>query len=235
MPATSDAPDGSAASMSADADRLPPIACLKADAFRASLVSTTGFHCEVWRVSGTLVREGERQALDLVVKHHLEPASWGDSLVLRKEYDMLREALGDIVPSAVFVRSRVGPDANVTVLARAVKPWFNLANPVNETEAIPLLRRLRRARENLGHFIHAAHRWREEQGLVIDLYGLDNLVLDVDRRIRYVDSFRVFFYEDLLHVLHVPDPDLSERISLSRRRLDYLRHLHRQATIRCIV
>jgi len=220
--------------MSADADRLPAIGCLNVGAFRASLISTTGFHCEVWRISGSLIRDSEKLPLDMVVKHHLEPASWGDVRVLRKEYGMLRRALGAMVPTAIFVRSEVQGEPNVIVLARAVRPWFNLANPVNESDTIPLLRRMRQTREQLGRFIHAAHRWREQEGLVLDLYGLDNLVLDIDHKIRYVDSFRVFFYEDLLHILDETDPGLKERIDLSRVRLDYLRHLHRQATIRCI-
>ncbi len=222
--------------MSAETDRLPSsIRCLDAQSHRASLISTTGFHCNVWRISGTLVRDAERSTLDLVVKHHLESASWGDVRVLNKEYRMLRDALGDIVPRAIFVRTVVGEEANVIVVAQAVKPWFNLANPANESEAIPLVRRLRMARVALETFIGAATHWYDEDGRVVDLYGLDNLVLDVDRKVRYVDSFRVFFYEDLLHIIDEPDPDLAERIRISIARLEYLRHLSRQASIECVV
>lgn len=220
--------------MSADAERLPPIACLNTATFRASLISTTGYHCEVWQVSGMLMRRAEKVPLDVVVKHHLESAAWSDIRVLQKEYSMLRRALGNVVPRAIFIHSVVDGSPNVLVVAKAVQPWFNLANPVNEADAIPLLRRLPRARKKLRRFVRVANRWYEEQGLVIDLYGLDNLVLDVDRKIRYVDSFRVFFYEDLLYALDKADPELEERIKLSRTRLDYLRHLHEQATIRCI-
>ena len=54
-------------------------------------------------------------------------------------------------------------------------------------------------------------------------------MLDRDQRIRYIDSFRVFFFADMLHVLAHPDEDLKERIDLSLRRLEYLEHLLAEA------
>ena len=58
---------------------------------------------------------------------------------------------------------------------------------------------------------------------MIDLYGLDNLVMDNQRQVRFIDSFYVFFFEDMLHLLGGErDYELEEKIGLSLRRLAYL-------------
>ncbi|MGB5465555.1 MAG: hypothetical protein WBM84_05675, partial [Sedimenticolaceae bacterium] len=76
----------------------------------------------------------------------------------------------------------------------------------------------------LEHFLNAARQWRTGSNpRVIDLYGLDNLVMDNQRQIRYVDSFFVFFFEDMLHLLGgEPDYELESKIRLSLRRVAYL-------------
>ena len=64
-----------------------------------------------------------------------------------------------------------------------------------------------------------------EEGRVLDLYGRENLVLDRDRNVRYLDSFGVFFYADLQHAVAGIDDEYQERIDISLRRLDYLQSL----------
>jgi hypothetical protein len=83
----------------------------------------------------------------------------------------------------------------------------------------------------LATFVAAARRWREgPDPRIIDLYGLDNLVMDNRRQVRYVDSFYVFFFEDMLHILGgEPDYELEEKIAVSRRRLEYLEDILRIA------
>lgn len=196
----------------------------------AVLMSLTGYHCEVWQTRGLLRRGGKRVGLDLIIKCHKEPCTLPEVRLLAADYRRLREALGEIVPRATFVATRIDGRPNVVVLAEVVRPWFNIANPANEDEAVPLLRRLHVARTQLGLFVDAARAWHDSPDMrVIDLWGIDNLVLDRDQRIRYIDSFRVFFFADMLHVLAHPDEDLKERIDLSLRRLEYLEHLHAEA------
>ena len=80
-----------------------------------------------------------------------------------------------------------------------------------------------KARAQLSRFVSAAKRWRaDDNGRLIDQFGIDNLVMDINREIRFIDSFYVFFFEDMLHVLSAPDPDLEERIAISLERLEYL-------------
>ncbi|MCW8920759.1 MAG: hypothetical protein OQK68_04705, partial [Sedimenticola sp.] len=65
---------------------------------------------------------------------------------------------------------------------------------------------------------------------VIDLYGLDNLVLDKNKDVRYLDSFEVFFHEDMLYIIDDPCDDLREKINVSLRRLEYLEDMLAKAT-----
>jgi len=208
-----------------DSDRIPEqVACLRTDAMPATLISTRGFNCEVWESAGVIVRAGQRRAVNFVVKRHRERCDLRKVRVYQRDYRRLREALGSIVPAALFVATRIDGEPSVVVLAEACAPWFDLARPGNEDEARPLLARMRRARGQLARFTRAARAWAA-QGRIIDLYGRENLVLDRRLSVRYLDSFGVFFYEDMLHA--VPDEDgmLAARIDLSRRRLAYLESL----------
>ncbi len=142
-----------------------------------------------------------------------------------QDYRRLKQNLYEIIPDAVFVRTQINKEDNILVIARAHVPWFNIANPAFEEEAIPLLKKLPKAWRQLSDFVtYARFLYRTEQK-VIDLWGLDNLVLDTGREIRYLDSFEVFFHADLLHLIDNPGEDLEEKIAVSLRRLDYLDHL----------
>lgn len=216
--------------MSKETDRIPvDIGCLDIRHMPATLISTHGYHCEVWRTSGVMVRDGERAPLDLVVKRYRERCSLREMRVFHREYGKLRGALEEIVPSALFTHTCIDGEPSVVAVARTVFPWFNIANPSNEEEAVPLLSKLERAKDQLQRFLGAARRWHRDEQKVIDLYGLDNLVLDRNREIRYLDSFRVFFYEDLLYVVDDPDDTLGAKIEVSLSRLDYLEYLLAQA------
>ena len=201
------------------------IACLNPGCRRAALISTTGNHCQVWRGScKRRFRSGGESYMEFVIKYPLDSYSDADVRILARQYEQLRDALGNIVPRAMFVISCIDGQPNMFVVARAVNVWFNIANPRNREEAIGLLRENPVARAQLAHFVNTAYKWREGPNpRVIDLYGLDNLVMDNQRRIRFVDSFYVFFFEDMLHLLGgQPDLDLEEKIAVSLRRLAYL-------------
>ena len=201
------------------------IACINPKHRYAALVSTTGNHCQVWR--STLKRDmddGDESYVEYVIKYPVDSYGLADAKVLVKQYRMLRDALGDIVPEAVFVMSCIDGVPNLFVLARAVNVWFNIANPSNREEAIGLLRDHPMARAQLATFVRQAKRWRKGPNpRVIDLFGIDNLVMDNQRCIRFVDSYYVFFFEDLLHMLGgEPDYELEEKINVSLKRLAYL-------------
>ncbi|MES9936204.1 MAG: hypothetical protein ABW153_07160, partial [Sedimenticola sp.] len=67
---------------------------------------------------------------------------------------------------------------------------------------------------------------------LIDLYGLDNLIMDQNHEIRYLDSFYVFFYEDLLDLLQgEPDDPLKEYITVSLERLHYLEDILKESSL----
>lgn len=205
------------------------IACVDSKRDRVALVSTRGNHCLVWRGGRRrrLRSSGQKIYTEFVVKYPRDQYVFRDAQILANQYRLLRDALGDIVPEAIFVMSCIEGQPNMFVLARAVNVWFNIANPMNRDEAIGLLRDNEMARVQLGHFIAQARRWREGPNpRVIDLYGLDNLVMDNQWRIRYVDSFYVFFFEDMLHMLGgEPDYELQEKIEVSLRRLAYLEEI----------
>jgi hypothetical protein len=211
--------------MARESDGIPDrVACLNTGALPATLISVRGFNCEVWQSAGVIVRDAERVRVNFVVKRHRFACPLAKVRAYQREYRRLRAALADMVPAAVFVATRVDGDPNVVVLAEARAPWFDLAQQGAEDEARPLLARMPRAREQLARFVAAARQWQRE-GLVVDLYGSENLVLDRDRQVRYLDSFGVFFYEDTLHAVDGADDEFAERIAVSRRRLDYVASL----------
>jgi hypothetical protein len=204
------------------------VACLNPKCRRAALVSTTGNHCQVWR--STRKHEdspnGETYT-EFVIKYPLDWYRDADSRILASHYRELRAKLGDMVPEALFVLSCIDNEPNLIIIARAVNVWFNIANPQNREEAVGLLREYPLARAQLVQFVRQAAKWRQGPNpRVIDLYGLDNLVMDNQRQIRFVDSFYVFFFEDMLHLLGgEPDYDLQEKIEVSLQRLAYLEEI----------
>jgi hypothetical protein len=204
------------------------VACLSRQCRRAALVSTTGNHCEVWRGSYKQTSvDGADTYTEFVIKYPLDQYNAADARILARQYAMLRRALGEVVPEALFVVSCINGQPNLFVLARAVNLWFNIANPQNREEAIGLLRDSPIARDQLNRFLDQARQWREGPNpRVIDLYGLDNLVMDNQRQIRFVDSYYVFFFEDMLHMLGGEhDYDLEEKIKVSLNRLAYLEEI----------
>jgi hypothetical protein len=215
--------------MSREVDRISSgIACLDTENLPATLISTVGAHCKVWQSGG--YRSGSQgEGADLVIKQHLLTCSPQEAALYHRDYLRLKGRLNEMIPLALFVRTRINGRHNLLVIARAFTPWFNIANPANEEEAIPLLCRLQKARKQLERFVLAARRWHQEEQKVIDLYGIDNLVLDRNREIRFLDSFEVFFHEDLLHFIDDPGEELKEKIMLSLQRLDYLDFLLRES------
>ena len=204
------------------------VACIDASLHYAALVSTTGNHCQVWRSTRKRLGDNDPDAhIEFVIKYPRDSFNVGDARILARHYRVLRKALGDIVPEALFVISEIDGETNLFVLAHAVNIWFNIDNPLNRDEAIGLLRDHPLAWAQLKTFVHAAKRWREgDNARVIDLFGLDNLVMDNQRQIRYIDSFYVFFFEELLHLLGGErDYDLEEKIATSLKRLAYLEEI----------
>lgn len=206
---------------------LADVPCLNAARRRFELKSVVGHHCDVWQVA--IRRARRRRPDDIVVKKYRGICRYPELRVLDKDYRRLKASLEDIVPNTVFVAIRTADGPGAIAVSHAVVPWFNLANPINESEAVPLLRKLPKARNQLMRFCHAARKWAcETPGRIIDLYGLDNLVLNTDRELRYLDSFHVYFHTDMTHFLDAEDQHLSHKMEISVRRCDYLEHLLRQ-------
>jgi hypothetical protein len=167
-----------------------------------------------------------REPYDVVIKKYRGACSFRQLQVLDKDYRRLKASLEDIVPNTIFVPVRTAHEDSAIAISHAVVPWFNLANPINEADAVPLLRKLPKARNQLMRFCHAARKWRyEKHSKIIDLYGLDNLVLNTNREIKYLDSFHVFFYADMSHFLEEEDDQLSQKMEISVSRFEYLEHL----------
>jgi hypothetical protein len=206
------------------------VACLHHNSHRAALVSTTGNHCWVWRSNQKPADGGpapDETYLEYVIKYPKERYDDSDARILARQHRELRDRLGEFVPQAIYVVSCIDGQPNLFVIAQAVDIWFNIANPSNREESIGLLSENRVARRQLRTFVDQARAWRQGPNpKVIDLYGLDNLVMDKDHHIRYVDSYYVFFFEDMLHLLGGDrDYELEEKIERSLRRLAYLEEI----------
>jgi len=210
------------------APTLDDVACLNARRRSLELKSIVGHHCDVWQMSAR--RKRGRKPFDVVVKKYRGTCSFRQVQALERDYRRLKASLEDIVPETVYVMAETAAGESVVVISRAVVPWFNIANPINEGDAVPLLRMLPKARNQLMRFCHAARKWAHERhGKIIDLYGLDNLVLDTSREVRYLDSFHVFFYSDMRHFLDEDDDQLERRMCISENRFAYLEHLLTEA------
>lgn len=214
-------------------DRLQlDIACLDHQQLRASLVSTTGSHCEVWRSSK---RHGNHEGdvaetsyTEFVIKWPLNQFSESEARLLARHYRLLKETLDEIIPDALFVVTKVNGQPGIFVLAQAVNVWFNIANQQNEEEALRLLCANPKSRIQLARFVRAAQAWRDSDNpRIIDLFGLDNLIMDINREIHFLDSFFVFFFEDMFHLIDESDDDdeLKDKLDISLKRLAYLEHL----------
>lgn len=206
---------------------LDDVACLNARRRGLELKSVVGHHCDVWQMS---VRRGRgRTPYDVVVKKYRGTCSFRQVQVLDRDYRRLKASLEDIVPNTIYVPARCAAGRTVIAISHAVVPWFNVANPINESDAVPLLRKLPKARNQLMRFCHAARKWaHEKHGRIIDLYGLDNLVLNTNREICYLDSFHVFFYADMPRYLDGDDDQLMRRMEISVGRFEYLENLLRE-------
>lgn len=203
---------------------LEDIACLNARRRSLELKSIVGHHCDVWQMS---VRRGRaRIPYDVVVKKYRGTCSFRQVQVLDRDYRRLKASLEDVVPNTIFVPVRAAAGITVVAISHAVVPWFNLANPINESDAVPLLRKLPKARNQLMRFCHAARKWtHEKHARIIDLYGLDNLVLNTNRDVCYLDSFHVFFYPDMYQFLDDDEGQLRRRMDISINRFAYLETL----------
>jgi len=203
------------------------VACLNPERLRATLISSAGSHCEVWRSNRRdPSMEGADSYVEYVLKYPRGDHSKAEIAMLVRHYRQLKTVLEDVIPEAIFFVTRIDGRPNVCVIARAVNTWFNIANPQNREEAVELLRNHPKARNQLGRFLRVAKEWRaSDDPRLIDLFGVDNLVMDIDREIRYLDSFFVFFFEDMLEMLQEPDDDLEHRIAVSLERLAYLEEI----------
>ncbi len=214
--------------MGKESDRISSaIACLNTNNLPATLISIAGSHCEVWQCLRSRLKEEKVEHFDFVIKRHYQACSFQEVRVLARDNLLLKEKLEDIIPDTLYVQTLVNNEVNVIVLAETFIPWFNIANPLNESEVIPLFRKLVRAQNQLSRFVDSAFEWYNNEGKIIDLFGVDNLILTKHQQVKYVDSFGVFFYEDLLK--YSDDDSLKEKIDLSLRRLHYLEYVLKEA------
>jgi len=208
------------------------INCLDPQLLHATLVSSAGSHCEVWRTSKRYQHDDEQFShYDFVIKYPTVFQSTAEIKILQRDYNRLKHELEEIIPEALFFITDINQQKNVCVIAEAVDIWFNIANPQNHEEALELLRNNRRAYDQLERFIRCANQWRHaDNARLIDLYGVDNLIMDRNYQIRYIDNFFVFFYEDMLDMMdEYESQSLSKQIETSISRLEYLQELLQRA------
>ncbi|PVV20509.1 MAG: hypothetical protein B6D78_04740 [gamma proteobacterium symbiont of Ctena orbiculata] len=216
------------------------IACLDIERLRPTLVSTIGSHCEVWRSNQRLeTKTGDEDEViytEFVIKRPFSDHSVSEANLLARHYRQLKETLDEIIPDALFVVTKINDRPSIFVLAKAINIWFNMANQQNEEEAVKLLCKYPKARIQLARFVKAAQAWRNSDNpKMIDLFGIDNLIMDTNREIRFLDSFFVFFFVDTFHVIDggEDDSELKDKVELSEKRLQYLEHLLRMAKKTC--
>ena len=204
------------------------VGCLGPSTF-LTLVSEAGFHCDVWQTHVRRQVDDIHSVFDLVIKCHRGACGRAYARALQREHGRLRRELSEIVPPALFVATRIDGEESVVVVSDSCHRWFNPANPVYHDDLVPMLERMPRARDQMRRFVRAAITWRDaSDSRIIDLVGEDNLVLTTSRELRYIDSFDVFFYPDILDLLDDRDFDLERRMDMSLERLTYLEAVCRE-------
>ena len=117
-------------------DLAGTIGCIDTRGLKTTLISTVGTHCDVWRTTRMVSREGGALMLDLVIKRPKLAVSHAEIRIMRRDWKILHDRLGDIVPEAIFVETEVQGSPNVVVVAEAAPLWFNVANPAYEEDAV---------------------------------------------------------------------------------------------------
>ena len=108
------------------------IPCLSTDTIATTLVSTAGHHCDVWQSIGVLVRDGERVPLDFVIKVHCGPCSLAETRVYQRQYQVLKNALGSIIPAARFVATKVDGVVSLVAVLGACAGSINFESEVGQ-------------------------------------------------------------------------------------------------------
>lgn len=200
------------------------ISCVNFNDFPAMLISTQGTYCNVWRRTSHINGGYSSIIRDVVIKQHIGECRRREIETLNRHYHTLRQSLGSIVPATIFIQTMIDGSSSVLAISEAVNVWFNVANPLNQEELYHLMQQHPQIRDQLEVFTEFATDSREFDGRIIDLFGMDNLVLDHNFNVRYLDSFFVFFYEDMLDMID-KDDILNDQIVLSLKRLEYIEHL----------
>ena len=88
----------------AESDRVGySVACLNTQSLPCTMVSNAGFYCDVWRSAGRIVGAEAPVDVDFVVKISKRRCTAQEVRLLGRDYRRLRDALGEIVPEAIFV------------------------------------------------------------------------------------------------------------------------------------
>ncbi len=176
-----------------------------------------GWHCENFH---GFYHNPEGRLRHCCLKKGVFPCSFEDIERLNMEHREIREKLGDMVPSAVFVQTMVNNEGEneegVLVIADPIDIKMDIFSESRRDEVISIFKTNEKAKEQAERFLEVSEVW-EGGGKVIDLYGEENLVLLEGGKVAFVDSFDVF--------LDPQNPDHEEFISISRRNTQTLRDI----------
>ncbi|MDD5055720.1 MAG: hypothetical protein PHZ00_05650 [Candidatus Peribacteraceae bacterium] len=149
-----------------------------------------GWHCKNYHM---LAKNPEGRIRHSYLKVGVEPCDQERCERLQDEHKTLRDRLGEIVPSAVFIHTQISEDG--TVGALVITQPVDISIDVCDTAQCDHLRRMMKDNNHLlpelQHFLDGIEGW-EAEGKILDLSGEENLVVTDDGHLRYIDSFEVF-------------------------------------------
>lgn len=147
-----------------------------------------GSHCENYHA----YTQGDKTA-HTYVKKSFSLISDDDLNRYKKEYDEIKLRLGEIVPNATYIRAKVGQTLGALVLAEPIKITTDMLSEENKPYILEVLKSNPQTRQQLEDLLDAFDEWLAK-GKVLDLSdnGEENVVLDENQNLHYIDSFDVF-------------------------------------------
>jgi len=107
---------------------------------------------------------------------------------LQVEYSFLKKHFGTIVPNQAFFKD---PDGNIVAICSPVMIKTDIFNEHNREYILEIMREDPQLQKQIEFFIQKYKRLADD-GLILDLFGEENLVISEDNKLHYVDSFVIF-------------------------------------------
>ncbi|MBP6981731.1 hypothetical protein KBB25_03075 [Candidatus Gracilibacteria bacterium] len=148
-----------------------------------------GTNCEKIEL---LTFQEEGNTYHVIVKRSRVEAQLFSKIV--SEYQIMKEFLGDIIPNQAFFiekRKEIFDREMLTAICTPVIIAYDIFQGENNWNVfLEEYRKNTQLQKDIEQFI-SGYKKLKDKGVILDLYGKENLVITRDGRLKYIDSFRI--------------------------------------------